>query len=99
MRKFWLATSAAALALNLTGYAIAEPDAASVKSTAAPPATTVAPAATTVAPPQATTSQGLMFSKDAPAAKPIEQPAAQSTPQQQTDQPAAAQVQPADAQA
>ena len=60
MRKFLLATSAAALALTFSGQAHAEPDKIPV-------------AATTVAPPETTTADGLVFSKDADQAKPIEQ--------------------------
>ena len=62
MRKFLLATSAAALALTFSGQAHAE--------LAKTPA-----AAATVAPPQTTTTDGLVFSKDADQAKPIDQPA------------------------
>jgi murein L,D-transpeptidase YcbB/YkuD len=60
MRKFWLASSAAALVLSLSGQAFAERDQNSVN------ANTVAPKATT-------SGEGLMFSKDASEAKPIEQ--------------------------
>ena len=52
MRKFLLATSAAALALAFSGQAFAE--------LAKTPA-----AAATVAPPETTTTDGLVFSKDA----------------------------------
>ena len=58
MRKFWLATTAAALVLGLGGRAIAQGDQNSGN-------------ASSVAPPAATSSEGLMFSKEAPAAKPI----------------------------
>ena len=58
MRKFLLATSAAALVLTLSGRAFAEP-------------ATITPAAATVAPPETTTTDGLVFSKDADQAKPI----------------------------
>jgi murein L,D-transpeptidase YcbB/YkuD len=60
MRKLWLATTAAALVLGPAGGARAEHNQLSVN-------------AGTVAPPAATTSNDLMFSKEAPAAKPIEQ--------------------------
>jgi len=60
MRKFWLATTAAALVLSLTGHVMAERD--------QNPTNTA-----TVAPPATTTSEGQMFSKEAPAAKPIDQ--------------------------
>jgi murein L,D-transpeptidase YcbB/YkuD len=69
MRKYWLATSAAALVLSLVGPALAEQDQVPGNST-------------TVAPPAAASSQGLMFSKDAPNAKPIEQAAPAQAPAQ-----------------
>ena len=59
MRKFLLATTAAAVALGLTGSALAENN--SVRSRA-----------TTILPPQTTTTEALVFSKDASQAKPIE---------------------------
>jgi murein L,D-transpeptidase YcbB/YkuD len=59
MRKFLLATSAAALALAFSGQANAE-------------LAKIPVAATTVAPPEATTADGLVFSKDADQAKPME---------------------------
>ena len=61
MRKLLLATSAAALALTLSGQAYAELE--------------KIPASATVAPPETTTPHGLLFSKDADDAKPMEQPA------------------------
>jgi murein L,D-transpeptidase YcbB/YkuD len=69
MRKFLVATSAAAVALALSGQAYAEID-------------HIPPVSGTIAPPEATTSSGLVFSKDAPAATPIEQakPADQAQP-------------------
>ncbi len=60
MRKLLLATSAAALALAFSGPVLAESDGA--------PATTG-----TIAPAETTTTDGLVFSKDADQAKPIEQ--------------------------
>ena len=62
MHKFLLATSAAALALAFSGQAHAE----LAKTPAAPGS---------VAPPQTTTTDGLVFSKDADQAKPIDRPA------------------------
>ena len=62
MRKFLLATSAAALALAFSGQAHAEPAKIPV-------------AATTVAPPETTTTDGLVFSKDADQAKPMDKAA------------------------
>ena len=64
MRKFLLATTAAAVALTLTGRALAQNDSSRA----------------TVAPPQATTTEGLVFSKDATQAKPIEAKPAQAKP-------------------
>jgi len=58
MRKLLLATSAAALALTFAAPAGAEPN-------------KIIPAATTVAPPETTTTDGLVFSKNADQAKPI----------------------------
>jgi murein L,D-transpeptidase YcbB/YkuD len=63
MRKFLLATTAAAVALTLTGRALAQND--SVRS----PRT-----------PQPTTTEGLVFSKDASQAKPIEARPTESKP-------------------
>jgi L,D-transpeptidase YcbB len=71
MRKFMLATSAAALALAFSGQAHAEPSKIPVS-------------ATTVAPPETTTADGLMFSKDADQAKPIDKAAAPSQAQPET---------------
>ena len=67
MRKFLLATSAAALALTFSGPAFAEP-------------TKLSRAATTVAPPETTTTDGLVFSKDADQAKPMDKPDEQAAP-------------------
>src|SRR4051812_11965572 len=75
MRKFLLAASAAALALTFSGQATAE--------LAKIPVT-----ATTVAPPETTTPDGLVFSKDAEQARPIDKPAEPAAPP--------AQAQPAD---
>ena len=62
MRKFLLATSAAALALAFSGHAHAE-------------LAKIPVAAATVAPPETTTTDGLVFSKDADQAKPMDKPA------------------------
>ena len=62
MRKFLLATSAAALALTFSGHAQAE-------------LAKIPVAAATVAPPETTTAEGLVFSKDADQAKPIDKAA------------------------
>ena len=62
MRKFLLATSAAALALAFSGHAQAE-------------LAKIPVAATTVAPPETTTADGLVFSKDADQAKPMDKAA------------------------
>ena len=67
MRKLLLATSAAALALTFSAPAHAELPG-------------VVPPATSVAPPETTTSNGLVFSKDADQAKPIDKPAEQAAP-------------------
>ncbi len=69
MRKLLLATSAVALALTLSGQAHAGVESIPV-------------AATTVAPPETTTTDGLVFSKDAEQAKPIEKavPSEQAPP-------------------
>ena len=71
MHKFLLATSAAALALAFSGQANAEPAKIPV-------------AATTMAPPETTTPEGLVFSKDADQAKPIDTPAEQAAPAEQS---------------
>ncbi len=60
MRKLLLATTAAALALTFAAPACAELN-------------KIIPAATTVAPPETTSTEGLVFSKDADQAKPIRQ--------------------------
>ena len=80
MRKFLLATSAAALALTFAAPADAELD-------------KIIPAATTVAPPETTTTDGLVFSKDADQAKPIDKPGEQAAPAEQAQEP----VKPAEA--
>jgi murein L,D-transpeptidase YcbB/YkuD len=72
MRKFLLASTAAALALTLSGQAKAEPAKTPV-------------AAATIAPPETTTPGGLMFSKDADQAKPIDKPAEPSAQAPQPD--------------
>src|SRR5215203_4552495 len=59
MRKFLLATSAAALALAFSGHAQAE-------------LAKIPVAATTIAPPETTTTDGLVFSKDADQAQPMD---------------------------
>ncbi len=56
MRKFLLATTAAAVALTLTGRVFAENELPT----------------STIAPPQTATAEGLLFNKDASQAKPIE---------------------------
>ena len=61
MRKFLLATSAAALALAFSGHAQAE-------------LAKIPLAANTVAPPETTTTEGLVFSKDADQAQPMDRP-------------------------
>jgi murein L,D-transpeptidase YcbB/YkuD len=67
MHKFLLATTAAALALTFSGQANAEPAKIPV-------------AATTMAPPETTTTDDLVFSKDADQAKPIDKPADRAAP-------------------
>ena len=62
MRKFLLATSAAALALAFSGQAKAE-------------LAKIPVAATTIAPPETTTTDGLVFSNDADQAKPMDKAA------------------------
>ena len=74
MRKLLLATSAMALALTFAASAGAEPS--KVVSTA-----------TTVAPPETTTTDGLVFSKGADQAKPIDRPGSRMAPSEQADQP------------
>jgi murein L,D-transpeptidase YcbB/YkuD len=69
MRKFLLATSAAAMALAFSGQANAEPARIPAKLLAS-----------TVAPPSTTTTEGLVFSKDADQAKPMDKPAEQAAP-------------------
>jgi len=74
MRKLLLATTAAALALTFAAPAGAEPN-------------KIIPAATTVAPPETTTTDGLVFSKDANQAKPIDKPGEQAAPAEQAQEP------------
>jgi murein L,D-transpeptidase YcbB/YkuD len=74
MRKLLLATTAAALALTFAAPAGAEPN-------------KIIPAATTVAPPETTTTDGLVFSKDADQAKPIDKPSEQAAPAEQAPEP------------
>ena len=90
MRKFLLATTAAAVVLTLTGRVFAENE----------------PPTATVAPPRAATTEGLVFSKDASEAKPIDstqpletKPSADpkpldTTPAAQANAPAAAELGP-----
>src|SRR5206468_510817 len=75
MRKLLLATTAAALALTFAAPAGAEPN-------------KIVPAAATVAPPETTTADGLVFSKDANQATPIDKPDEQAAPAQQAQEPA-----------
>jgi len=74
MRKLLLATTAAALALTFAAAAGAESD-------------KIIRAATTLAPPETTSTDGLVFSKDADQAKPIEKPSEQATPTEQVQEP------------
>ena len=74
MRKLLLATTAAALALTFAAPAGAEPN-------------KITPAATTVAPPGTTTTDSLVFSKDANQAKPIDKPGEPAAPAEQAQQP------------
>src|SRR5712671_1979003 len=74
MRKLLLATTAAALALTFAAPAGAEPN-------------KIIPAAATVAPPETTTTDGLVFSKDANQAKPIDKPGEQAAPAEQAQEP------------
>src|SRR5437764_14043650 len=74
MRNVLLATSAVALALTFAGQAGAEPN-------------KIIPAATTVAPPETTSTDGLVFSKDAEQAKPIDKPGEPAAPVEQTPEP------------
>src|SRR5205085_2361334 len=68
------ATSAVALALTFAAPAAAEPN-------------KIVPAAATVAPPETTTTDGLVFSKDADQAKPIDKPGSRMAPSEQAEQP------------
>ena len=78
MHKFLLATSAVALALTISGPASAELN-------------RIIPAAATIAPPETTTTDGLVFSKDAdqakPMDKPMDKPAEQTAPAEQAKEP------------
>jgi len=74
MRKFLLATSAAALALTFAAPTGAEPN-------------KIIPAAATIAPPETATTDGLVFSKDADQAKPFDKPDAQAAPSKQVQEP------------
>jgi murein L,D-transpeptidase YcbB/YkuD len=74
MRKFLLATSAAAMALTISGPAPAE-------------LARIIPAATTVSPPEPSATDGLVFSKDADQARPMEPAAAPAAQQPEQAQP------------
>jgi murein L,D-transpeptidase YcbB/YkuD len=74
MHKFLLATSAVAVALTISGPASAELN-------------RIVPAAATIAPPETTTTDGLVFSKDADQAKPMDKPAEQTAPAEQAKEP------------
>ena len=74
MRKLLLATTAAALALTFAASAEAESN-------------KIIRAATTVAPPETTSTDGLVFSKDADQAKPIDKPGEQAAPAEQAQEP------------
>ena len=74
MRKLLLATTAAAVALTFAAPVGAEPN-------------KIIPAATTVAPPETTTTDGLVFSKDADQARPIDKPGEQVAPAEQAQEP------------
>ena len=74
MRKLLLATTAAALALTFADPAGAEPN-------------KIIPTATTVAPPETTSTDGLVFSKDANQARPIDKPGEQAAPAEQAQEP------------
>src|SRR6478752_4662927 len=76
MRKLLLATTAAALALTFAAAAAAGAESDKVIR-----------AATTVAPPETTSTDGLVFSKDADQAKPIKNPTEQATPTEQVQEP------------
>ncbi len=67
MRKVLLATSAVAIALTFSAQVRAEPGA-------------IAAPSATVAPPETTTPGGLVFSKDADQAKPMDKPGEQAAP-------------------
>ena len=74
MRKLLLAPSAVALALTFVAPVAAQPN-------------KVVPVATTVAPPATSTTDGLVFSKDADQAKPIDKPGSRMAPSEQVEQP------------
>ena len=74
MRKLLLATTAAALALTFAAPTGAEPN-------------KIIPATTTVAPPETTSTDGLVFSKDANQAKPIDKPGERAAPAEQAQEP------------
>src|SRR5256885_16992982 len=74
MRNLLLATPAAALALTFAAPVGAEPN-------------KIIPAASTVAPPETTSTDGLVFSKDANQAKPIDKPSEQAAPAEQAQAP------------
>src|SRR5215203_844296 len=74
MHKFLLATSAVALALTISGRASAELN-------------RILPADATLAPPETATTDGLVFSKDADQAKPMDKPAEQTAPAEQAKEP------------
>jgi murein L,D-transpeptidase YcbB/YkuD len=74
MRNLLLATTAAALALTFAAPAGAESN-------------KIIPVATTVAPPETTSTDGLVFSKDADQAKPIDKPGEQAAPAEQAQEP------------
>jgi murein L,D-transpeptidase YcbB/YkuD len=80
MRKFWLASSAIALALTLSGQALAEGDQNPVNAGGA------------------LSADSLVFSKDAPEAKPMDQAAPQAQPETPAVQPPAAQTKTPEAQ-
>ena len=77
MRHILLATSATALVLTFAGQALANPQRVPV-------------AAAAIAPPDSTTANGLLFSKDAAEAKPIDPPADAGTAKPEAAEPMAA---------
>src|SRR4051794_23358761 len=80
MRKFLLATTAAAVVLTLTGRVFAENE----------------PPTATIAPPKAATAEGLLFNKDASEAKPIEAKPIEAKPATQATQATPADAKPAE---